>query len=103
NAASGTNATHATGAIGAALPGGLADGAPQAVVDARAVPNQTRPPPRFTDAPLPTAMETAGRAVSEKEIAAAMRECGLGTPATRAATLELLLRREYVRREGKSL
>src|SRR6185437_11879248 len=59
--------------------------------------------PRFTDATLLTAMETAGRAIPEKEIADAMRECGLGTPATRAATLEVLLKREYAVREGKSL
>ena len=48
-------------------------------------------------------MESAGRTVEEKEVSAAMRDCGLGTPATRAATLETLLRREYLRREDKSL
>ena len=48
-------------------------------------------------------METAGRGLPEKEIADAMRECGLGTPATRAAILEVLLRREYAARDGKSL
>jgi len=90
-------------AAGPALPGGLLEEAPQVVVDAKSVAKQTRPPPRFNDATLLTAMETAGRSVSEKELAAAMRECGLGTPATRAATLELLIRREYVRRDGKAL
>jgi DNA topoisomerase III len=90
-------------AAGPALPGGLQENDPQRVVEAKAVAKQTRPPPRFNDATLLTAMETAGRSLPEKEIAAAMRECGLGTPATRAATIELLLRREYVKRDGKSL
>jgi DNA topoisomerase III len=85
------------------LPGGLREGDSPEVVDAKAVKKQTRPPPRLTDATLLTAMEFAGREVAEKEIADAMRECGLGTPATRAATIEILLKREYVVREGKSL
>jgi len=50
-----------------------------------------------------TAMETAGRTLEEEEVSQAMRECGLGTPATRAAILETLLRREYVVREGKAI
>ena len=85
------------------LPGGLREGGAVDVVDAKAVEKQTRPPPRFTDATLLTAMETAGRGLPEKEIADAMRECGLGTPATRAAILEVLLKREYAARDGKSL
>jgi DNA topoisomerase-3 len=83
------------------LPGGLAVGMPRRVVDAKAVPKKTRPPARFTDGTLLTAMETAGRTLEEEEVSQAMRECGLGTPATRAAILETLLRREYVVREGK--
>ncbi len=83
------------------LPTGLARGQPQAVEDAEAVKKRTRPPPRFTDASLLTAMETAGRALDEKELADAMRETGLGTPATRAAIIEVLLDREYLRRRGK--
>jgi DNA topoisomerase-3 len=85
------------------LPGGLSKGDTPGVVDARAIKKQTRPPPRLTDASLLTAMETAGREVAEKELADAMRERGLGTPATRAATIETLLKREYVVRDGKSL
>ncbi len=88
---------------GPSLPGGLRAESAVDVLEAKAVDKQTRPPPRFTDATLLTAMETAGRGLPEKEIADAMRECGLGTPATRAAILEVLLRREYVAREGKSL
>jgi DNA topoisomerase-3 len=86
-----------------ALPGGLREGDAPEVLDAKAVAKQTRPPSRFTDATLLTAMETAGRAVAEREIADAMRERGLGTPATRAAIIEILLKRDYVVREGKSL
>ena len=48
-------------------------------------------------------MERAGRSLEEAELRAAMRECGLGTPATRAATIETLLRRNYLRREKKTL
>jgi DNA topoisomerase-3 len=83
------------------LPGGLAVGMPRRVVDAKAVPKKTRAPARFTDGTLLTAMETAGRTLEEEEVSQAMRECGLGTPATRAAILETLLRREYVVRDGK--
>jgi DNA topoisomerase-3 len=85
------------------LPGGLAAGMPRRVVNAKAVPKKTRAPARFTDGTLLTAMETAGRTLEEEEVSQAMRECGLGTPATRAAILETLLRREYVVREGKVL
>ena len=85
------------------LPGGLREESSVSVVNAKAVEKQTRPPPRLTDATLLTAMETAGRGLPEKEIADAMRECGLGTPATRAAILEVLLRREYAARDGKAL
>ena len=84
------------------LPGGLARGQKKVVLDAKAVKKQTRPPPRFTDATLLTMMETAGRLVDERELSQAMRECGLGTPATRAAIIETLLAREYIVRDGKA-
>ena len=48
-------------------------------------------------------METAGKTLDEKELSDAMKETGLGTPATRAAIIEVLLKREYIVREGKSL
>ena len=64
---------------------------------------KTRAPKRFTDATLLTAMETAGKTLDEKELSDAMKETGLGTPATRAAIIEVLLKREYIVREGKSL
>ncbi|WP_228557475.1 DNA topoisomerase 3, partial [Myxococcus sp. AB025B] len=85
------------------LPSGLARGQPQTVEDVEAVKKRTRPPPRFTDATLLTAMETAGRLLDEKELAEAMRETGLGAPATRAAIIEVLLDREYLVRKGKVL
>ncbi len=69
---------------------------------AEAVPKATKPPPRFTDATLLTAMETAGKLVDDKELSDAMRDHGLGTPATRAAILETLEKRGYVERQGKS-
>jgi DNA topoisomerase-3 len=86
-----------------ALPPGLARGQAQRVLAADAVAKQTRPPPRHSEGTLLTAMETAGKTLEEKELSDAMREQGLGTPATRAQIIETLLRREYVVRDGKSL
>jgi DNA topoisomerase-3 len=91
------------GAEEEALPSGLAPGLARAVLEAEAVAKRTRPPPRFTDATLLTAMETAGRLLDDKELSDAMRATGLGTPATRAAIIETLLKRGYIVRDGKSL
>ena len=85
------------------LPVGLAKGQAQAVLDARAVRGRTRPPGRLTEASLLTAMETAGRLLDDKALSEAMKDSGLGTPATRAATIETLVAREYVERNGRSL
>ena len=85
------------------LPPGLTQGQRQEVLEARAVAKQTRPPKRFTEATLLTAMETAGKTLDDKELSEAMKESGLGTPATRAEIIETLLRREYVVRQGKIL
>ena len=60
-------------------------------------------PKRFTEATLLTAMETAGKTLDEKELSDAMKETGLGTPATRASIIEVLLKREYIVRNGKNL
>ena len=54
--------------------------------------NQTKPPPRYTEATLLSAMEGAGKLVEDDELRAAMAAKGLGTPATRAATIEGLIR-----------
>jgi DNA topoisomerase-3 len=85
------------------LPTGLAQGQPQEVRDVRAVAKQTRPPKRFTEATLLTAMETAGKTLDDRELSEAMKDSGLGTPATRAEIIETLLRREYIVRQGKTL
>ena len=85
------------------LPPGLSPGQRKTVVEVAPVERRTRPPKRFTDATLLTAMETAGRTLDEKELADAMGESGLGTPATRAEILETLLARGYAERSGKAL
>ncbi|HTQ54605.1 MAG TPA: DNA topoisomerase 3 [Bryobacteraceae bacterium] len=85
------------------LPPGLAEGEAQTVLAVEAQKKKTRPPKRFTEATLLTAMETAGRTLDEKELSDAMKETGLGTPATRAAIIEVLLKRGYLVRDGKSL
>jgi DNA topoisomerase-3 len=64
---------------------------------------QTKPPPRYSEASLLSAMETAGRTIEDEELREAMKDAGLGTPATRAETIEKLLRVEYIERIGKTL
>jgi len=64
---------------------------------------QTKPPPRYTEATLLSAMETAGKRIDDEELREAMKDSGLGTPATRAETIEVLIRREYIERAGKDL
>jgi DNA topoisomerase III len=85
------------------LPSGLTEGQLQTVLEAEAIKKKTRPPRRFTEGTLLTAMETAGKTLDEKELSDAMKETGLGTPATRAAIIEVLLKRGYIVRDGKSL
>jgi DNA topoisomerase III len=64
---------------------------------------ETKAPPRYTEATLLSAMEGAGKIVDDVELREAMKERGLGTPATRAEIIETLIRREYVDRIGKEL
>jgi DNA topoisomerase-3 len=85
------------------LPPGLTQGQPQTVHDVEALNKKTRPPKRFTEGTLLTAMETAGKTLDEKELSDAMKETGLGTPATRASIIEVLLKRGYIVRDGKML
>jgi DNA topoisomerase-3 len=85
------------------LPPGLAAGQRREVTEARAVARRTRPPKRFTEATLLTAMETAGKTLDDKELSEAMKDSGLGTPATRAEIIETLLKRAYIERQGKML
>ncbi|MGB8508210.1 MAG: DNA topoisomerase 3, partial [Pyrinomonadaceae bacterium] len=70
---------------------------------AEALAKQTKAPPRYSESSLLGAMETAGKKVEDEELRLAMKDSGLGTPATRAAVIETLLKREYVTREKKSL
>lgn len=65
--------------------------------------NETKPPARFSEATLLSAMEGAGKLIDDEELRAAMSAKGLGTPATRAATIEGLILEEYVHREGREL
>ena len=66
-------------------------------------PNQTKPPARYTEATLLSAMEGAGKLVDDEELRAAMAARGLGTPATRASIIEGLLLEKYIHREGREL
>ncbi|PVZ10759.1 type IA DNA topoisomerase [Porphyromonas loveana] len=65
--------------------------------------HQTKPKPLYTEATLLSAMEHAGREVADEEARKALAGCGIGTPATRAAIIETLILREYIRREKKML
>jgi len=65
--------------------------------------NQTKPPARYTEATLLSAMEGAGKLVEDDELRAAMEAKGLGTPATRAAVIEGLLYEDYIHRNGREL
>ena len=64
---------------------------------------ETKPPARYTEATLLSAMEGAGKLIEDEELREAMSQRGLGTPATRAAIIEGLLTQEYIRREGREL
>ncbi|MDO4903994.1 MAG: DNA topoisomerase III [Lautropia sp.] len=67
------------------------------------LPNQTRPPARYTEATLLSAMEGAGKLVDDDELREAMAGKGLGTPATRAAIIEGLITERYLLREGREI
>ena len=63
----------------------------------------TQPPKPYTEGTLLRAMETAGKTVDDEELRDAMKENGIGRPSTRAAIIETLFRRRYIRRERKSI
>jgi DNA topoisomerase-3 len=73
------------------------------VVEIETQANQTKPPPRYNEATLLSAMEGAGKLVEDDELRAAMEAKGLGTPATRAAIIEGLIQEKYVERLGREL
>jgi DNA topoisomerase-3 len=64
---------------------------------------QTKPKPLYNEASLLKALETAGKDIEDEELREAMKDSGLGTPATRAAIIETLLTRKYILREKKNL
>ena len=68
-----------------------------------AVERQTKPKPLHTESSLLSAMEHCGREIGDEQLRASIRETGIGTPATRAAVIETLFARGYIRREKKSL
>ena len=71
--------------------------------DAEIKENQTKPPARYSEATLLSAMESAGKLVEDEELRDAMSAKGLGTPATRAAIIEGLIHDGYISREGREL
>jgi len=82
-----------------------ADGDPAnaKVVEVDAIGEATKPPARFTEATLLSAMEGAGKLVEDDELAEAMSEKGLGTPATRATVIERLIQERYMERDHRNL
>ena len=64
---------------------------------------ETKPPRRYTEGALLAAMETAGKLVDEEELREAMKDSGMGTPATRAAIIERLLQVGYIERDARAL
>jgi len=81
----------------------LPDGRPVSCEEIEQQQHQTKPPPRFSEATLLSAMEHSGKLVDDEELAEAMKERGLGTPATRAAIIEKLLGEKYIVREQREL
>lgn len=81
----------------------IAEGEKVKTTEVEVKPNQTRPPARFSEATLLSAMEGAGKLVEDEELRAAMSAKGLGTPATRAAVIEGLIFEDYVHRNGREL
>jgi DNA topoisomerase-3 len=76
---------------------------PVIVQQVQVLSKETQPPKRFTEATLLSAMETAGKLIEDEELQEAMKESGIGTPATRAAIIERLLAVGYLIREKKNL
>jgi DNA topoisomerase III len=72
-------------------------------LDVASAEKETKPPRRYSDASLLGAMETAGKLVDDDELREAMKDSGIGTPATRAAIIERLIDVGYIEREGRSL
>lgn len=71
--------------------------------DAQTIRKTDKPLPIYTDSSLLGEMETCGKKIEDEELRESMKDTGLGTPATRAATIETLIHRGYVQRSGKKL
>jgi len=78
-------------------------GSPKGVKSCRLSKSRTRPPARYTEATLLTAMENPGKFIEDEELRESMKGSGLGTPATRAEIIEKLLNTFYIERHGKEL
>jgi DNA topoisomerase III len=81
----------------------LAQGEPARTLEAESLAKETKPPRRYSDASLLGAMETAGRLVDDEELREAMKDSGIGTPATRASIIERLIDVGYLERDGRAL
>jgi len=81
----------------------VAEGEQVKASDVDVIALKTRPPARYTEATLLSAMEGAGKLIDDDELREAMREKGLGTPATRAQTIEGLINEKYMFRDGREL
>ena len=79
------------------------DQAKAKTLEANLLAETTKPPPRYTEATLLSAMETAGKLVDDEELADAMKERGLGTPATRADIIDGLIYQKYMDRNQREL
>jgi DNA topoisomerase-3 len=74
-----------------------------ATLEVESLRKETQPPRRFTEASLLAAMETAGKEIEDADLREAMKDSGIGTPATRASIIERLLSVGYVERDGRAL
>jgi DNA topoisomerase-3 len=81
----------------------LAEGEEVQTLEIESARKETKPPRRYSDASLLGAMETAGKLVDDEETREAMKDSGIGTPATRAAIIERLIQVGYLEREARSL
>src|SRR3712207_1859918 len=81
----------------------LEQGEAARTLEVAAAEKETKPPRRYSDASLLGAMETAGKLVDDDELREAMKDSGIGTPATRAAIIERLIEVGYLERDGRSL
>jgi len=86
-------AENATDASGVSVPNRAAE----------SLEEETKPPPRVSEARLLSLMESAGKQIDDEDVAAVLQQKGIGTPATRAEVIENLIRKGYVVRLGKSL